>query len=83
MTGSMLSDLATKHIGRPMQEPLFDLIFFIRDNQYMVSDWKRYKVVKGAGMGLTLSGEVSDLALLALMETPCALSNERKSKYGE
>jgi len=84
MTGEHydLSRWATAHIDETLKDPLNKLIFFVLGHQFVVLDKHIYRVKRGSGMGLSLSGEVSDCSLLHLLEVGFMLDDSVREKYG-
>lgn len=80
-----LASLATREVSPVLQQHVQDLLFFILDHQFVAQkgDPERvFKVMKGSGMGLICSGEVSDLAFLELVEKSFVLKPHVQRKFG-
>ena len=53
---------------------VFDIAFFLMDNQYVQHGGKLYKVVEGTGIGLLHSGDIADACYYEMVERHVAFS---------
>ena len=88
MEGSHETILALAFKGLELQpqrlEILTDLLRFVLDNQFVRNslDGKVYKITRGSGMGMNVSGAVADKTYYELVERPWITSKRVQMTYG-